>query len=125
MANPSSTLDSSHEKITYEKECCKNQSKFSKPAFSQWRQEVSKEILSSLKKASLIHTFANNPGQWGIKPDYFEKGPHVGVKIALMRRMPELLANLLDSLANGVSKLTIFNVNINRGNSVRNSRREM
>ncbi|XP_021961838.1 thyroid hormone receptor alpha-A [Folsomia candida] len=58
---------------------------------------------------ALIHTFAQNPGfgEWGIKPDFFGRGPHLGVERAYMRRIPELLENPLDSLVNDVSKLTI------------------
>lgn len=48
---------------------------------------------------NFIRSFVNL-GEWGIKPDHFLQGPHVGIERAFMRRIPELLMNPWDSLVN-------------------------
>ncbi|XP_021961840.1 thyroid hormone receptor alpha [Folsomia candida] len=113
IANPS--LDVNTASVLYpstlredagaEKECCKKRLRGAKP--SVMANNPSTEIQQGQDFPSLIHNFVRNPGEYGIKPYYFEKGPHTGIEKAFMRRMPTLVTNPLDSLVADVSKLSI------------------
>ncbi|XP_021964015.1 thyroid hormone receptor alpha-A [Folsomia candida] len=88
-----------------QRECCKKSVLFKKPV-SKLEVPTTSEPASETLPA-LIHTFVNISNEFGIKQDYFESGPHVGVEKAFMRRMPQLLKNPWDSLVNEVDKLVI------------------
>lgn len=93
--------------LAAQKECCKKHvNSLEKPQVAKSKSEVPTASQKGTQP-SLIHTFANVTGEFGIKQDYFESGPHVGIEKAFMRRMPELLACPWDSLVNDVEKLTL------------------
>ncbi|XP_021961832.1 nuclear receptor subfamily 1 group D member 2 isoform X1 [Folsomia candida] len=104
------------EYLNSEKDCCKK-------VIAAARQSSASSILkpeshkteNSSPFPSLINTFVSHPGEWGIKPEYFEAGPHCGIERAYMRRIPELLSNPWDSLVNDVEKLAISNKHKKRG----------
>ncbi|OXA62243.1 thyroid hormone receptor beta [Folsomia candida] len=98
------------EQIGEQRECCKKSVPLKKPVSktdsSKWEVPTTPEPASETLPA-LIHTFVSISNEFGIKQDYFESGPHVGVEKAFMRRMPQLLKNPWDSLVNEVDKLVI------------------
>lgn len=109
VVNPSSLENNKtfqgREDFRGEKECCRKRLRSAKPPVSSDNEQT--EVNQGQNFPSLIHNFACPPGEWGIKPYFFEKGPHVGVKKAFMRRMPKLVTNPLDSLVADVSGLSI------------------
>ncbi|OXA44523.1 nuclear receptor subfamily 1 group I member 3 [Folsomia candida] len=86
-------------------QCC--QKKYTTSMSNISKSSEPSEINEHVNHPSLIHTFSNQPGQWGIKPYFFESGPHQGIEKAFMRRMTELVANPWDSLVSDVSRLSM------------------
>lgn len=90
-----------------QKECCLKQAK------SVTSRKVSKLELANQSQPQgisadafqiIIHSFASLTSNWGIKPDYFAKGAHLGIQNAFMRRIPELLNNPWDCLVDEVEE---------------------
>ncbi|OXA44755.1 Thyroid hormone receptor alpha-A [Folsomia candida] len=107
VANPASvvpdniTQPTPREDVNGEKDCCRKRAMFEKLKTSNFPPTENPGL------PALIHNFVRNPGEYGIKPYYFERGPHTGVEKAFMRRMPTLVTNPLDSLVADVSRLSI------------------
>lgn len=95
--------------VQQQRECCKKFATLEKPGFPK---TGGSNFPASTPETLpfLIHTFVNVPGEFGIRQDYYEKGAHIGVEKALMRRMPQLLACPWDSLVNSVENLVISDV---------------
>ncbi|XP_035714030.1 uncharacterized protein LOC110857806 isoform X2 [Folsomia candida] len=99
--------DLPEEKLVKRKDCCKKYMSSAKILDALRREKTAEHDKNAPTFPLLIHIFASNPGQWGVKPDYFIQGPHLGVERAFMRRMPELVENPWDSLVKNVSELRI------------------
>ncbi|OXA44702.1 Vitamin D3 receptor [Folsomia candida] len=95
------------EKLIKQKDCCKKYMSSAKILDALRHEKTVEHDKNAPAFPFLIHVFASNPGQWGVQPYYFLQGPHKGVERALMRRMPELVENPLDSLVKHVSELRI------------------